>query len=134
MASFDDEFNQGRDHGAEATYRVGNKRPPLHSRFKSGISGNPNGRPKDRPKGYPILNQTLTKELSKSVSATVNGKPVTATNGEPLAVSLVKNAITKGPAAMALLLKVIQQLEPEAAAAEARKKGRVRRNARRRPR
>src|SRR5271157_3397031 len=125
MASFDDEFNQGRDHGAEAPYRVGNKRPPLHSRFKSGISGNPNGRPKDRPKGYPILNQTLTKELSK---------PVTATNAEPLAGSLVKNAITKGPAAMALLLKVIQQLEPEAAATEARKKGRVRRNARRRPR
>ena len=30
---------------AKGAYAVGYRRPPLHSRFKKGQSGNPNGRP-----------------------------------------------------------------------------------------
>jgi hypothetical protein len=29
-----------------ADYAVGFRRPPLHTRFKPGVSGNPSGRPK----------------------------------------------------------------------------------------
>lgn len=34
------------ERNGDATYHVGYGRPPLHSRFKSGQSGNPRGRPK----------------------------------------------------------------------------------------
>ncbi len=48
---------------APSQYSVGNKRPPLHSRFKSGQSGNPRGRP---PKSR-NLQSDLVDELSESV-------------------------------------------------------------------
>ena len=53
-------------------YEVGNKKPPLNSRFKPGQSGNPKG----RPKGHKSVSVTLLHELNRSVSATINGKPV----------------------------------------------------------
>ena len=36
----------GDSDAEEEPYEVGNKRPPKHSRFKKGKSGNPAGRPK----------------------------------------------------------------------------------------
>jgi Family of unknown function (DUF5681) len=54
-----------------STYNVGNKKPPLHTRFKPGQSGNPRG----RPKGHKSFSLTLLDEFNKSVSATINGKP-----------------------------------------------------------
>jgi hypothetical protein len=44
-------------------YRVGNKRPPLETRFKKGKSGNPRGRPR-KPR---TLDESLLKLLEKSV-------------------------------------------------------------------
>ncbi len=62
----------------------------------------------------------LIEELGRSVCAVKNGKPVKVTNDKLFVSSLVKDTITKGPQAKALLLKTIQQLEArEAAAAEA---------------
>ena len=36
----------GRGHRSERDYEVGRGKPPLHTRFKPGQSGNPKGRPK----------------------------------------------------------------------------------------
>ena len=36
-----------RDHDQEPDYEVGYGKPPHHTRFKPGVSGNPRGRPKD---------------------------------------------------------------------------------------
>jgi hypothetical protein len=38
-----------RHHVAAASYEVGYRKPPIHSRFKPGTSGNPRGRPRGRP-------------------------------------------------------------------------------------
>lgn len=121
MTIDDDEFDPRRQEGdADPTYRVGNKKPPLHTQFKRGRSGNPRGRPKGR---YNFA-QMLMEELGRSVPVVKHGKPVKFTNDKLFVASLVKDAITKGPQDKVVLLKAIQQLEAReaAVAAEARKK------------
>ena len=53
-------------------YEVGRGRPPRHTRFRKGQSGNPAG----RPKGARGLRQVLVAELLKEVTAKENGRPV----------------------------------------------------------
>lgn len=48
---------------------IGYGRPPRHSRFKAGQSGNPSG----RPKGARSLKSDLADELSQIVQVTENG-------------------------------------------------------------
>ncbi len=50
---------------------VGYKEPPLHSRFKAGVSGNPKGRPKNRPSLQCELNDALAEPV------TVGGRQTT---------------------------------------------------------
>ena len=54
-------------------YEVGYGKPPLHTRFKKGHSGNPNGRPQGS-KSFPTL---LNKALQKSVVLRKNGRTMT---------------------------------------------------------
>lgn len=51
-------------------YKVGYKRPPEHTRFKPGQSGNPRGRPRQK-KGFAEL---LHDRLFRSVSLRENGE------------------------------------------------------------
>ena len=119
MSNESDKADRGTDSAPDAPYKVGNKKPPLHSRFKPGQSGNPSG----RRKGRPNFGTTLMKEFDKVMSATINGKPIKVTNRELFARSIVKDAITKGPQSKALMLNVIDQHEAQLAAeAEARNK------------
>jgi hypothetical protein len=89
------------------SYKVGNKKPPLHSRFKRGQSGNPAG----RPKGRKTLSKALLDEFHKPVSATVNGRPIKATSAKLFVASMVKDGITKGPQSKKLLLSAVRESE-----------------------
>jgi len=51
----------------ESDYKVGPGKPPLHTRFKKGESGNPRGR---QPKNLPAL---LVAALNQPVTVTENG-------------------------------------------------------------
>jgi Family of unknown function (DUF5681) len=51
--------------------KVGYGRPPLRTRFKPGVSGNPKGRPKWSEEGQ--LTKLLTKELFRPLSIQQNG-------------------------------------------------------------
>lgn len=57
--------NRSRSDRGSSTYDVGYRRPPTHSRFKPGVSGNPGGRPK-RPKLLDVhreIQKVFTKEM-----------------------------------------------------------------------
>ena len=51
-------------------YKVGYKKPPLHSRFKNGRSGNPRG----RPRGAKNFSTVLNDALNQRVVVTENGR------------------------------------------------------------
>ncbi|SRR5713101_4445432 len=47
-----------------ADFAVGFRRPPLHTRFKPGVSGNPSGRPKDSKNLKTLLHAILNEQIS----------------------------------------------------------------------
>ena len=51
-------------------YKVGYKKPPLHTRFKKGQSGNPRG----RPRGAKNCSSVLKDALNQRVVVTENGR------------------------------------------------------------
>jgi hypothetical protein len=51
-------------------YKVGYKKPPLHTRFKKGQSGNPRG----RPRGAKNFSTVLNDALNQRVVVTENGR------------------------------------------------------------
>jgi hypothetical protein len=60
------------------TYAVGYKRPPSHSRFRKGRSGNPRGRPKKKPETY---QQAFQRLVADKVVTASNGARLTAFEG-----------------------------------------------------
>jgi hypothetical protein len=81
-------------------YEVGRGRPPKHSQFQKGKSGNPKG----RPKGARNLRTELEECLLAPISIAVNGKQVRITTVE-LLIKKVAAEVSKGnmPAARILM-------------------------------
>ena len=53
------------------SYKVGNCKPPKHSQYKKGTSGNPKG----RPKGVKNADTVMKEMFAAPVTVVVNGKP-----------------------------------------------------------
>src|SRR5687768_9358671 len=49
---------------SEVSYAVGYRRPPVHTRFKVGQSGNPSGRPKGTANLKTLFDRILREEIS----------------------------------------------------------------------
>ncbi len=114
MKDFDDERNNTVVDEQNEPYRVGNKRPPQHSRFTKGVSGNPRGQPKRRAR----FEETLLEEFRKRVTAIQNGKPVKTTCDRVFAALLVKYGLKNGPQWARLLQRLIMEAENREVAAE----------------
>ena len=69
-------------------YEVGSCRPPRHTRFQPGRSGNPRG----RPKGSVNLSTALMRELAQPVEVTKNGRRKRMTKAEVAATQMVDAA------------------------------------------
>lgn len=89
-------------------YPVGYKKPPKHTQFKKGHSGNPRG----RPKGQLNLKTDLENELRQRIQLKQAGKPIQLTKQQALVKTLVARAIKGDPKAsnslLALILKVFE--------------------------
>jgi hypothetical protein len=86
---------------------VGYGRPPLHTRFKPGRSGNPSGRPKKRP----TLGADLAEELAELVPAD-DGDTIPITRQRALLRKLLTMALSGNMKAANLVLALTVQ-EPE---------------------
>src|SRR4249920_1853057 len=86
----------------ESTEKVGPGKPPRHTRFKPGQSGNPNGRPKGSKNFATILQQ----QLRKKVTITVDGKPKRMAVQEVIARRLANDSMKGTTKAMELLIRL----------------------------
>ena len=95
----------------DSDYPLGYGKPPQHTRFKKGESGNPTGRPKNSKN----LTTLLEKELKQRVVITENGRRRSITKQEAMVKHLVNKAVSGDRPLMQLLLEEIRLLEARAA-------------------
>src|SRR5688572_15389789 len=93
--------------GAEE--KVGYGRPPKHSRFKSGRSGNPRG----RPKGAVGVKSILERVLLEEHQVVERGKRRRRSILELLLLSLRDGAIAGKPRAVALFHELVLRFGPQ---------------------
>jgi hypothetical protein len=92
--------------GLEPTdYVVGYGRPPRATQFAAGKSGNPKG----RPKGSRTVGAILQDILSQKIAVTENGKTRRIPTLEVMFRRLVNDAVRRDPAALKLLLPLIDR-------------------------
>ena len=100
---------------------IGYGRPPLHSRFKPGESGNPRG----RPKGAASFKSDLLEELSETIAVREGGGEVRITKQRAVVKTLVAASIAGDPKAATALINLCtkllrdQETDPRAAEDEA---------------
>jgi hypothetical protein len=92
-----------------AHYEVGYCKPPKHTRFKKGQSGNPGGRRK-RPC---TMAETLHNELSQTTVVDVGGKKKTVTKMEAAVKRLIEKSISGDMSAFRVLSVLSHVLHSE---------------------
>ena len=104
----------GENPPSERDYEVGYGRPPKHTRFKPGQSGNPRG----RPKGAKSLRSIAQKVLMKHVAVLVEGQRKQMPLLEALLTVQSSIALKGNQRAAAMLLDLQRQLESAGEGAE----------------
>ena len=93
-------------------YEVGYGKPPKHSRFKKGRSGNPRG----RSKGTKNLKTDLAEELAERIQVTENGRVVALTKQRVMVKALTAKAMKGDTKAASTLIGLVAQtvgLDPQ---------------------
>ena len=92
---------------------VGYRKPPRHTRFRKGRSGNPKG----RPKGAQNLKTDLLEELGERIPIRHQGRPSRITKQRALLKSQLARALQGNQSAVAQVVTLILRvLGPEAGA------------------
>jgi hypothetical protein len=87
---------------------VGPGRPPLHTRFEKGQSGNPGGR---QAKSLPAL---LSDALNETVSVTIDGRRRTITKREAIVTQMVDRSVSADLRATKMLIDMMKDVEHKA--------------------
>lgn len=85
--------------------KVGYKNPPVHSRFKPGISGNPSGRSKGNENLKTIFNKILKEEVSLREGSNVRK----VSKAEAVLRGVVVGALRGDPRSLVMLLRLAEQ-------------------------
>ncbi|EAQ33375.1 hypothetical protein NB311A_08717 [Nitrobacter sp. Nb-311A] len=94
------------------TEGVGYRRPPRHSQFKPGQSGNPKG----RPKGTVNLRSDLREELGEHIRVREGERELKVSKQRAMLKALVSKALKGDARAAHIVLTLVEKLfEPEAA-------------------
>ena len=96
----------------ERAYEVGYGRPPVHTRFRPGQSGNSKG----RPRGAKSVATSVDEALNERVSVTENGKRRKITKRQAMFKQLANRAAQGDHKATQLLLGYLQDIERRAGA------------------
>src|SRR4051812_24943327 len=88
------------------SYEVGYRRPPLHTRFKPGTSGNPSG----RPKGAQNLKSIFERILKEEVSLREGSVTKTITKAEAILRGLVIGAMKGDSRSQMTLFRLAEQV------------------------
>jgi hypothetical protein len=86
--------------------RVGYKRPPQHSKFKPGQSGNPSG----RPKGALNLETDLTQELSEKIAIREGDRCLKVSKQRALLKSMLAKGLKGDTRAAGLVLQLVAKV------------------------
>ena len=101
----------------DGEYEVGYGRPPKHTRFKKGQSGNPRG----RPPGAKGIKASLRREMEAKITVSEGTSRMTISKAEALAKRLFAMALAGDDKAITKLLEIDDQVfgEDPAAVGEA---------------
>ena len=91
----------------DGDYDVGYGKPPRHTRFVKGQSGNPRG----RTTGAKNLRTLLTEALNETVIATENGGRRKVTKRQAIITQLVNRSATADFRAIKILLDIVRDIE-----------------------
>ena len=91
----------------ERDYEVGYGKPPRHTRFKKGQSGNPRG----RPSGSKNLTTLLSEALNELVIVAENGGRRKITKRQAIITQLVNQSAKADWRATKILLDILQVIE-----------------------
>ncbi|MGE3779180.1 MAG: DUF5681 domain-containing protein [Pirellulaceae bacterium] len=89
-------------------YSVGYRKPPRHTQFKAGQSGNPRG----RPPGSKNLATLLADELASKVRVRQDGKSRTVTKLQAIVMRVTEGALKGEPRAVREIVSLISRLLP----------------------
>jgi hypothetical protein len=92
--------------GGSGDYPVGYGKPPKHTQFQPGKSGNPQG----RPKGTKNLKTDLAEELSEKILVHEGGQPRKLSKQRALVKALLTRALKGDVRAANLLLSMMMRL------------------------
>jgi hypothetical protein len=92
---------------APRDYEAGYGKPPRHTRFKKGQSGNPRG----RPSGSKNLKTLLNEALNERVVVTEEGGRRNITKREAIVTQLVNRSATADLRALKILLDTLRDIE-----------------------
>jgi len=96
---------------SEGDYKVGPGRPPLHTRFKKGQSGNPGGR------SAKSLLALLANALNEAVYMTINGRRRRITKREAIVMQMVDKSASADLRATKMLIDLMKEIEQKASVA-----------------
>jgi len=91
-------------------YEVGKGKPPMNTRFRPGVSGNPKGAKRKKKEIEVSLPLLLKEALNDMVTVTINGREVRVPKRQAIIVQTVNDALTGTPTQRQKTLKMLYDI------------------------